>query len=62
MSKGKLIMGKEVGSCQLGKMYSTGKVRKHREWRGVKDTLYDYVRWLGILGILGKFMLHPNNV
>lgn len=62
MSKGKLIMGREVGSCQLGKMYSTGKVRKHREWRGVKDTLYDYVRWLGILGILGKFVLHPNNV
>ena len=56
-------MGKAVGSSQLGKLYDgKKKVFKHREWRGIKDTLYDYWRWLGIIGMLGKFMLHPKNV
>lgn len=56
-------MGKAVGSSKLGELYSADKkVFKHREWRGVKDTLYDYFRWLGIIGMLLKFMLHPMNV
>ena len=56
-------MGKAVGSSQLGKLYSGDKkVFKHREWRGIKDTWYDYTRWLGIMAMLGKFMLHPKNV
>ena len=38
-------MAKEIGADQLGKFYVAGsKVRNRREWRGVKDTLYDYSR------------------
>ena len=56
-------MGKKIGSERLGDLYQPGKkVRKRREWRGVKDTLYDYSRWLHTMGVLGKFMLNKNNV
>ena len=34
-------MGKKVGSEKLGSLYTMGKVRRRREWRGVRDTLYD---------------------
>ena len=34
-------MGKAIGSERLGDLYSGGKVRKRREWRGVRDTFYD---------------------
>lgn len=55
-------MGKKIGSEKLGNLYSGGKVRKRREWRGLKDTLYDYTRWLKIMWMLLKFMMHPHNV
>jgi len=55
-------MGKAVGSEKLGSLYTKGKVRKRREWRGVKDTMYDYYRWLKIMGMLGEFMTHPHNI
>ena len=55
-------MSKELGSERLGDLYTKGKVRKRREWRGVKDTFYDYTRWLKVMGILGKFMVNPTNV
>lgn len=55
-------MGKQIGSSRLGDLYGDGKVRRRREWRGVKDTWYDYIRWLKIMGMLAKFMMHPNNV
>lgn len=29
-------MGKKVGSEKLGSFYSGGRVRKRREWRGIK--------------------------
>ena len=32
--------------------FNTGLVRKRREWRGVKDTMYDYSRWLYLWGIM----------
>jgi len=38
-----------------------GKVHTHREWRGVKDTLYDYWRWLGTMWVLIKFIAKPRN-
>ena len=38
------------------------KVRARREWRGVKDTLYDYTRWLYQVYVIGKFILLPRNV
>ena len=31
-------------------------IAKHREWRGLKDTWYDYTQWLGILGIMASFI------
>ena len=55
-------MGREIGSEPLGNFYTNGKVRKRREWRGVKDTLYDYTRWLHIMGILTKFIVKPRNI
>lgn len=47
---------------RLGTLYTDGKVRKRREWRGLEDTMYDYVRWLGIMGMLGKFIVKPRNI
>ena len=56
-------MGKKVGSDKLGKYYVAGKrVRSRREWRGLKDTMYDYSRWLKIMTTLGKFVMKPRNV
>lgn len=49
-------MGKAVGSEPLGSLYTAGKVRRRREWRGLRDTMYDYFRWLGILGVLLRCM------
>ena len=55
-------MGKAVGSERLGSLYSGGKVRRRREWRGLGDTLYDYGRWLKIMLMLLKFMSKPANI
>lgn len=55
-------MGKAVGSEKLGNLYNGTKVRKRREWRGLKDTLYDYRCWLKIMGVLLRFMAKPRNV
>ena len=40
------------GDRQYGVLFNDGKVRARREWRGVKDTLYDYGRWLKLWGIM----------
>ena len=56
---------KRKGDQNLGKLYPTNgksKVMRRREWRGVKDTLYDYTRWLYIMSILAKFIVKPRNV
>ena len=53
---------KRIGDKQLGVLFDGGKVRRRREWRGVKDTLYDYGRWLYILSILAKFIVKPRNI
>jgi hypothetical protein len=50
------------GDKELGVLFDGGKVRKRREWRGLKDTLYDYGRWLHIMGILAKFIAKPRNI
>ena len=42
----------KAGEKELGVLFNGGKVRKRREWRGIKDTLYDYTRWLGLWGIM----------
>lgn len=43
---------KRAGDQKLGALYSDGKVRKRREWRGFKDTMYDFFRWLKTWGML----------
>ena len=51
-------MGKEYGSEPLGKvLYSGRRPRRRREWRGFKDTWYDYTRWLYYLSVLARFMM-----
>lgn len=55
-------MGAKIGSEQLGKLYTKGKVRRRREWRGWKDTIYDFTRWLGIMWVLLKFLVKPANL
>lgn len=55
-------MGKKINSEKLGKLYRGGKTRVRREWRGVKDTWYDYTRWLFIWKTMAKFMMKPQNI
>ncbi|MDD3402829.1 MAG: 2-hydroxyacyl-CoA dehydratase family protein [Hespellia sp.] len=55
-------MGKGIGNTNLGDIYGGGAVRRHREWRGFKDTWYDYTRWLKTMGMLSKFVAKPNNI
>lgn len=55
-------MSKRMGSEKLGNLYTNGKARKRREWRGYKDTWYAYIQWLKIWKTLIKFMAKPNNI
>ena len=55
-------MAKEIGAEALGRFYTNGKVRSRREWRGVKDTFYDYTRWLFIMKQLAGFIIKPRNI
>ena len=56
-------MAKQIGADRLGDFYKEGsKVRRRREWRGLRDTLYDYSRWLWIMMTLAKFVAKPRNV
>lgn len=55
-------MGKQIGSEQLGSFYVGKKTRKRREWRGFKDTWYDYVEWLKTWKMLISFSMRPNNI
>lgn len=52
-------MAKEVGAEALGRFFTDGKVRSRREWRGFKDTFYDYTRWLYIMKQLAGFIIKP---
>ncbi len=49
------------GDSGLGNMqHEVTGIYKHREWRGFKDTMYDYSQWLKLYGILAKWLLkHP---
>ncbi len=55
-------MAKEIGAEALGRFFTDGKVRKRREWRGFRDTFYDYTRWLYIMKQLAGFILKPRNI
>ena len=37
------------------RFYKGSGIAKHREWRGLKDTFYDYLQWAVNLGILVQF-------
>ncbi|MCQ2507359.1 MAG: 2-hydroxyacyl-CoA dehydratase family protein, partial [Dorea sp.] len=64
MKKSKIQISDQnkIGAENLGRFYTSGKVRNRREWRGVKDTLYDYSRWLGIMATLSGFIAKPRNI
>ena len=55
-------MGKAINSEPLGTFYRGGKTKKRREWRGWKDTWYDYTRWLKNWGVMIGFMAKPANL
>lgn len=55
-------MGKYMGSEKLGDFHTGKTARKRREWRGFKDTWYDYTQWLKIYKTLILFMIKPNNL
>ena len=55
-------MAKEIGAEALGRFFTDGKVRSRREWRGFKDTFYDYTRWLFIMKQLAGFIIKPRNI
>lgn len=38
------------------RFYDKTGVAKHREWRGLEDTWYDFTQWLVNLGIMGLFV------
>lgn len=41
----------------MASRYAPGTgLARHREWRGLKDTWYDYVEWMKILGVMGGFV------
>ena len=50
---------KRAGEQTLGVLYNEGKVRKRREWRGVKDTAYDFWRWIKMWGIMADATFSP---
>lgn len=55
-------MSKAIGSEPLGQFYVGKRAKKRREWRGIKDTLYDYSRWLYLWGKMIAFASKPNNI
>lgn len=46
---------------EKGRLYrDKTAILKHREWRGLRDTWYDYTQWLKLWGILIRWLLrHP---
>lgn len=55
-------MSAKVGSEKLGQFYTGKKAKRRREWRGLKDTWYDYRKWLQTWKVLICFMVKPNNL
>lgn len=47
------------GEKEYGVLFDGSKVRARREWRGVKDTMYDFGRWCYLWGIMAKTSLSP---
>ena len=43
-------------NCSSSRFYDKTGIAKHREWRGLSNTAYDYVQWLINVGYLVKFV------
>ena len=47
------VYGKPAGERRLGDLYMDKiGLYKHREWRGIKDTVYDFYEWARLWGML----------
>ena len=52
-----------IGTQNLGRFYTSGRVRNRREWRGVRDTAYDFSRWLyNWLTMFRVVLVKPRNI
>ena len=52
-----------IGTQNLGRFYTSGRVRNRREWRGVADTAYDFSRWLyNWLTMFRVVLVKPRNI
>lgn len=49
-------MRKEKQNGQGSRFIPGTGIAKHREWRGVGDTWYDYTQWMKTLGVMAKFI------
>jgi hypothetical protein len=47
---------KEKARQAASRFIPGSNIAKHREWRGLKDTWYDYTKWMQVLGIMAKFI------
>ena len=50
------MMAEKKAKGQGGRFIPGAGIARFREWRGVRDTFYDYTQWLRILGVMAKFM------
>ena len=50
-------MRKEKKVKGLGNLYNGTMTLKRREWKGFRDTMYDYFRWLKCWGRLIKLSM-----
>ena len=52
-----------IGTQNLGSLYTDGRVRSRREWRGVVDTAYDFSRWLhNWITMFRVVLVKPRNI
>ena len=49
-------MADKKGKGAGNRFLSGSNIATHREWRGLKDTWYDYVEWVKVLGVMGGFV------
>ena len=48
-------MGKKTKG-QGGRFIPGSGIARYREWRGLRDTWYDYTQWIRIIGVMAKFI------
>lgn len=55
-------MGRAMNSEPLGTFYNGGMTKIRREWRGLRDTWYDYRCWVKNWSQLFKFLMNIQNI